>query len=405
MQSTLKRIASLKRPWIALVLFMVGSRSALHLFREVVRQIREPKEWDFLCFWVWGRMGALGLDFYDPVVGKLFMAGRSNSFVKEVLSVGFWYPPQSMLFFASFGGFDVRTASIAWFVTTCLCSLLSSYLAWKLIGGRDWLSLLAIATWLATCTGTVVTIQNAQLHFFLLPLVLATLLDRNKPRAGVWAALGLIFKPIAIALVLILCVSKNYRALMMAALTGLGIILLTGARFGFHHFVTYLVDNPSKRIPFDLYYAYRCNQSLYAVLVRATSHANVSRATAAFLCVVIGAALSAIGLKATLKVNRADPTLAAGIILALALILYPGTLSHYSVLAVPIVLALWSSTSTGPALVAGVAMSLTPEFQTLYLHLGLFVLSVAVALKFGSPKSRERTRETEFAVYAEERHR
>jgi hypothetical protein len=38
--------------------------------------LRAPREWDFMCFWVWGRLAVTGADFYDPAAGAPFAQGR-----------------------------------------------------------------------------------------------------------------------------------------------------------------------------------------------------------------------------------------------------------------------------------------------------------------------------------------
>ena len=79
--------------------------------------LREVREWDFLCFWLWGRAGARGANFYDPAASAWMAEGLelSPEFQRQIVDVGFWYPPPTMLLFAPFGALPVRAALLLWY--------------------------------------------------------------------------------------------------------------------------------------------------------------------------------------------------------------------------------------------------------------------------------------------------
>jgi hypothetical protein len=78
-----------------ILVFGINSTRIMH------SNIAHPPEWDFLGFWIGGRLAVQGLNFYEPenyeqVAQHLSL---SDEFAQEITEVGFWYPPPSMLLF------------------------------------------------------------------------------------------------------------------------------------------------------------------------------------------------------------------------------------------------------------------------------------------------------------------
>ena len=73
-------------------------------------------EWDFLAFWVRMHAAAQRLDLYDPASYASYAArfDASDTFVQEVLDLGYNYPPQTMLWMQPFGYLPPHAAAFAW---------------------------------------------------------------------------------------------------------------------------------------------------------------------------------------------------------------------------------------------------------------------------------------------------
>src|SRR6266498_5175483 len=77
-------------------------------------------QWDFLCLYLFGKVGISGSNFYDPAVFAQFFHElqlrdiTNDVYVREIVNVGFWYPPSSMFIFLPLGLFTVKTGYIIW---------------------------------------------------------------------------------------------------------------------------------------------------------------------------------------------------------------------------------------------------------------------------------------------------
>ena len=67
--------------------------------RTVMSDLKAPREWDFVCFWLWGRMELFTLHLSDPAQGIALgrQMGVSDEMVRDISHVGFRYPPPTML--------------------------------------------------------------------------------------------------------------------------------------------------------------------------------------------------------------------------------------------------------------------------------------------------------------------
>jgi len=92
----------------------------LYNFYQTLLSLFIVEEWDFLAFYLYGKLGASGLDFYEPAnIADLFSNLKipfeiSKEFLEDVIDVGFNYPPVSMILFAPFAYLDIETANILW---------------------------------------------------------------------------------------------------------------------------------------------------------------------------------------------------------------------------------------------------------------------------------------------------
>jgi len=191
-------------------------------------------------------------------------------------------------------------------------------------------------------------------------------------------ALGVLIKPVCALLMLYVVFRRRWRTLAGAALTVGGASLLTISVFGWHTFAAYFVHSPVARMPTDVY-TESMNQSLLAQILRLSYYdfAAGSPLTHPVFVLLAAGLVAATVFLATRP--TADDDLVLALTIPLALLLYPGTLAHYSVdLLVPL-LALWSRRHTVPggALVA-IAL-LTIEFAVLNAADSVALIGNAVA--------------------------
>jgi len=89
------------------------------LYELALTYIRIP-EWDFLCLYLFGKVGISGSEFYNPQVfsqffNDLHLQNRTDDNYRAVIvNVGFWYPPPSMFFFLPLGLFSMKAGYIFW---------------------------------------------------------------------------------------------------------------------------------------------------------------------------------------------------------------------------------------------------------------------------------------------------
>lgn len=351
------------------------------------------KEWDYLCFWVWGHMGAHGLDFYDPANGAAYTAGRTTDFIAYILDVGFWYPPPTMLLFAPLGLFTPSEALFGWSAVQILALLGSAYLAFRLFApDTRALGLLATLAFLLVLPGTRQTLAYAQTHALVLLLSLSILRWHRWSAAGAFAVAALVVKPFLVFWLGFLALSGRWRALGVAAATSAGTVVVTGAVFGFSHFASYTLDNPMERAPVTVY-SEGVNQSLFATILRETGSEQRAREPLVRVMGLLGASLVLLpALVASWFNRKRDPLLVGALLLSAVLVVYPFTLMHYSMLMAPALLLLWSRRATlaagpfGAALgivLLAVLSGLGGGLLTFWAHLALFawVLTEAWLLK------------------------
>jgi hypothetical protein len=318
---------------------------ASNLGMTILKRIHSPPEWDFMCFWTWGRMAATGLDFYDPLIGPGFGVGRSADFWNEILNVGFWYPPQTMLMLAPLGYFTPRTALALWYAFNFACTLAAAHVLWQQFAKeKGVLGLFAISALVLCFPGTQSTFGYAQTHAVGLLLSALVWQDCQRARAGLWAALSLIVKPYLVVWFAFLVVIRNWRAVGVGLLAALAVCCLAGVIFGFEKFVTYLLHNPMERTPLYIY-SEGVNQSLIAVFLRATHQETAAKAT--WVRAIVGLLSFAVVIPSALLVLRMRKhtrlhLLAGAILLMVTLIVYPFALTHYSMMLLPVLMLLWS---------------------------------------------------------------
>jgi hypothetical protein len=183
--------------------------------------------------------------------------------------------------------------------------------------------------------GTNETMIFNQTNFFLLFFLILAILNLEKPTAGIYLALSVIFKPISAILILFFILHKKWRTVVYFAATGVLLTLVTGFIWGFQNIFQYFVSPPTKRIPSYLYEE-NINQSLISEFNRNLKPLGVPHHLISLLfyfCVGILIVTTCIMSR---KLSKIKINLSFLPFIPCILMIYPGTLDHYMVYLLPV---------------------------------------------------------------------
>jgi Glycosyltransferase family 87 len=328
------------------------------LVDTTVANVANPPQWDFRAFWILARVADLGQDFYDPANAR-FLAGAFQNTPDFLPELVFLYPPPTMFMILPLGWFDINTASAGWGLVHGLILALDIWLAWKLfLRDQGFLGLLLAAAAILLLRGTLQTIEYGQTNFLVLFFVLLVWRDRDRPRAGFWLALGTLVKPIVAFLGLFLLARRRWPAVAVAVATGVTLVGLSIVAFGVDTFSTYFVDNPAANAP-AWAYTEDINQSVLAMIMRAE---HITRDAHPLMNPGYLAAVLAIGattIFVCMDREAVSDELALSLLLPTALLLYPSSTMHYTVVLIVPILYLISRRQAipgGPVAVAAVVI-------------------------------------------------
>ena len=305
---------------------------------NVIKIISNPPIWDFPAFYINGKVGAAGYNFYLPesfkIVYNSIQLPFPNSvalqgFVNEVVNVGFPYPPPTMLYFIPLGFLSFNTAFILWIIFISLFLFISIYLVYTQFFRKYKLNGLMLVTILFFLFSPVrSTLFYTQTNFILLVLLLLMKKYADTKYAGIFLALAIFTKPYMIIFVLALIIRKNWKAIIYFILSSIALVGITAIVFGIDPFISYLFNNPGNRLPENVFSAEN-NQSLQAVLIRA----NLIPYGGSFMYIYIAAGVLFITIPYLLfLLKRKLHDYIWAVLLMVGLILYPATLDHYGVL-------------------------------------------------------------------------
>jgi hypothetical protein len=338
------RLSTSRRNWTYALTALVCAAVLVGEVYLVVANARSPREWDFLAFWTPARAAAAGLDFYDPASLRAVGAPGPHSaeFVKEILDVGFWYPPVTMLLLLPLGYLEPSTASALWGIANlCLFAAGVVALTWVMrpvSGAPGYLLTMAV---LLSLRGTTSTVHLGQTNFILLLALTLFWWRRRTWQGGAWAALATAIKPIGAFFLLQPLLLRYWRVLLGAAAAGLVLAAATVARFGTAVTASYFTSNVGARLP-PLVYTEPINQSILAAFIRARGGLGAG-ASPLFDPAYLGVALLLVAVSAWLVVRLGEAHSDHGLapLIPCALVIYPASLAHYCVLLAIPVLHVW----------------------------------------------------------------
>lgn len=329
------------------IIFAPTLAFSTELVSVAIANTSSPPQWDFRLYWIMGRVGALGLNFYEPEHARRLAEAFTNS--KDFLSeLYFWHAPPTMFLLVPLGWFDINTASLLWQLVNGVALGLDIWLAYHLFLRRGGiLGLLLSATLITLLYSTYLTVYFEQTNFLVLLALLLLWMDRTKTRAGLWLVLGSFVKPVLAPLGLYLLVRRRWTALASAAATASVLLTLSALAFGIPTFLAFFLANPTHANTPSYLYDQSINQSLLAWILRATQQTdNASPANLPYL--IVGAGLTALSCWLAWQRRLVSDELALALFVPLALMVYPSSLSHYGVLLVVPLAYLISQRETMP---------------------------------------------------------
>lgn len=336
----------LRVAYTGLLLVIIGIFTVA-AFQRMRANIVEPPVWDFHLFWTFGRASAEGMNPYEQD-NLLRLAASLNPDESLIAEFYFFHAPPTLFLFAPLGWFDINTAYLVWYVLNGIVLLLNIFLIWRLFADdRSLLSLLFVVGIVMGTAPTITNLYYGQLNFLLLLLVLLLWRDRDKPIAGMWFVLGIFVKPIILILGLYFLLRRRWQSLGIALVTGMVVYSATSLVYGANLFAGYLSNNPIiSSMPLYLYNG-PVNQSLLATILRLTDTDLGSGLPLLQPLFLIVAAILTL-LTAWLVYREREDSTGTGVVLtlALALLIFPKTLTHYSFLLLLPLFLVWKNRET-----------------------------------------------------------
>lgn len=339
-----------------------------------------PKAWDFLAYYMDGKLAVARQNFYDPanyraLAPQLQLPYEIDQEFREVkLGVGFHYAPPTILLHYPLGFFEYETAHALWVVFSVVVLVADGALLYLMfLRGRGWEGMAAAGALFLLFPAVRYTLYFEQTSLMLLLPCLLFRRDGGRDRAGVWAALAVSVKPLGAFLWLYLVLRRQWRALGAAALTFALLCGVVAVLCGPATVVSFFSPERYTHVP-DWQYSEYVNQSLLAEVIRLTGPSPWGGPATHPLFLVLGGLLFAVGAWAMARLPAGRESLAQSLLLPLALLLYPGTLNHYSVLLLPVVfrLATGAGAAWGSWVLVGATYALMPPGLNVWAHLALF---------------------------------
>ena len=329
--------------------------AALFMLRGITGIYSSIPMWDYLCFYLFGNMGAVSSDFYNPDVSKQIFDSLhifplvTDDFISTIVNVGFWYPPISMILFLPLSYFDLNTGYFIWQSLMILALIGSVILSIKIFSPiltfqsnyiLEFLLVFMLILLFPLFTSPISMGQTQSLFLFIL---LLAIINIDNYKSGILIALLIIIKPLGILFALYFLFKKEWKSLLAFSVTGGIILILTIIMFGFQPFVDYLLSSPTSRIPSEIFYE-EINQSLNAAILRLYHDyfSTFNEQFFKFVIYIISVCIVAVTVYRSLSFSKQYPLFSFMIYIPMALLVYPGTLTQSIILLLPVVLSIYN---------------------------------------------------------------
>jgi alpha-1,2-mannosyltransferase len=246
----------------------------------------------------------------------------------EVINVGFPYPPPTILYFAPLGLFSFDTAHVIWMVFNLFIVIGCIYLIYDQAFKEDKLVGIMLASILLFLLPDArYTIRCSQTNFIALFHLLLMYKYSDRKIGGIFLSLAVFTKPYMAILIFYFIYKKNWSAIIYFIITSLVLACITASLFGISPFITYITDNAYHRMP--LYaFSETTNQSLNGFLIRMNIiPPGVSmeyKLIATLILIFTGIYMAYVARKKLYEYIMP-------VLLLVGLLVYPGTLQHYGI--------------------------------------------------------------------------
>ncbi len=329
---------------LGILLFLLIS-----LFNDLAQTYLHIPQWDFVSFFLFGKVGIAHSNFYDPdtfmkFYNTLNLQTRVNGgFIPEIVNVGFWYPPPSMLLFLPLGMFDIQTGYFIWQTIIILFLIIDIFLLVKYypieinkIYNKN--IILYLSTILVLLFPSILSpmLYSQTISVFLFFLILL-MLNLDNWKAGIFLTVLILIKPLAAIFVFYFLFFKKWKILGFFLLSGCLVIIVSIFLFGFDSFIVFFKSPPTNRIPPKLLYQLII-ESLNAVVLRLqhkiSGYVNFksARIVTSFLSILI----IFITLYSSKMLAKKSGLFSFIIFIPMSLLIYPNTQSFYILLLLPV---------------------------------------------------------------------
>jgi hypothetical protein len=316
---------------------MIG---AFILGRAAVESLMAPRMWDFLAFYVDGSVGARGLNFYQSAsYAEVYSEMQipiavTDDFVREIVDVGFKYPPMTMFLFSWMGKFPFGQAHVLWLGFVCATFLFAIWAVARglLEDGPLAIRLLVTLALVGLLPASVSNLYFEQTNALVLGVGVLALSAASERKAGLVSAMAIAIKPIMALTLAYLFLRSRWRSIAISALALAGMLTAAALAFGPITVLDYVRANPVGNVPPWIFTEW-VNQSLLATLLRgAESAVAVDEALMYPPFLLTGGAVGLTSLWLAWRLARRGDPLAFGLLVATSLLLYPGVLKPYGML-------------------------------------------------------------------------
>ena len=300
-----------------------------------------PKEWDYVPYWLFGRSILTSGSPYshDLLVALAQPLSPSTELVRELYC---WYPPPTHFLFVLFGSLPFKLSLSIWFVVSFLVLLVDVYLLWKIFFARSSggsledsiLGVLVTAVLVLTIKPSIMTFNFAQTNFIVLLLLLLYWQTHQHWRAGFWMSVGIMLKPVLVAVPLFSLLCRKFSVLVAIVLSAVVMFVLTILVFGIGSTKDFFFNNTvGNDYPSGLA-AELVNQSIYGTVLRFSGY-QITDTPSLFLplhvILVIAVVVVTVCLSLPILKKKQDDWVFAAIV-SMAVLIYPATMSHYCLL-------------------------------------------------------------------------
>jgi hypothetical protein len=323
----------------------------IYLSKKLFITFQQIPEWDYCCFYLFSKVGLLTNDFYNPdVFEKVFSTinypiSLSNDFMEEIVKVGFWYPPPSMILFLPLGLLEIKTSYLIWQSIITAFFLIDIYLLTRLFPsgkmksgeGKFIFSLVPVILLFPYLTIPVLFSQTISLFLFFSILLVSNI---NSWKAGIHLVILIIIKPLAAIFCLYFLFFGKWKILFASTITGLIVLVISILFFGYEPILHYLISPPSIRMPEFIYLE---SESILGLLKNAQRDypLYLSSVNVKLTYYLLSAILTLATLFFLNKLARYSSILSFLIFIPLAMLIYPVSGSNYDIMLLPVIVYIY----------------------------------------------------------------